>query len=211
MAHSRRQAARDKILDAAANVFAEQGLAGARVDEIARQAGVNKAMLYYHVGDKNALYQAVLQRNFDLLFERIHETLRDKKTPEAKLEGFIEAIVAVVEKMASHPRIMMRELASGGPNVTPEVFTKLVAIFDLLRVILDDGIAAGRFRQTHPLLTHISIVASVMMTATVKPMLERLADKLPAEVRTALGWNDVQVVENITTLLLHGLDRGGPK
>ncbi|HSN67988.1 MAG TPA: helix-turn-helix domain-containing protein, partial [Thermoanaerobaculia bacterium] len=41
---------RDQILTAAAAVFAEVGYAGARVDEIAERAGVNKAMLYYHVG-----------------------------------------------------------------------------------------------------------------------------------------------------------------
>ncbi|HVR42592.1 MAG TPA: helix-turn-helix domain-containing protein, partial [Thermoanaerobaculia bacterium] len=43
---------RDHILDVAAAVFAEQGFAGARIDEIARRAGVNKAMLYYRVGNK---------------------------------------------------------------------------------------------------------------------------------------------------------------
>ena len=41
-----------RILDAAANVFSEVGFAGARVDEIAKRAGINKAMIYYRIGDK---------------------------------------------------------------------------------------------------------------------------------------------------------------
>jgi len=47
------------ILEVAKDVFAEQGFAGARVDEIARRAGVNKATLYYQIGDKKALYAEV--------------------------------------------------------------------------------------------------------------------------------------------------------
>ena len=55
---------RERIVGAASAIFADKGFAGARVDEIARRAGVNKAMLYYHVGDKQALYTAVLTHNF---------------------------------------------------------------------------------------------------------------------------------------------------
>ncbi|MGK2855839.1 MAG: TetR family transcriptional regulator, partial [Thermoanaerobaculia bacterium] len=50
------------ILEAAADVFSESGFEGARVDEIARRAGVNKAMLYYRVGNKDELYEAVFRR-----------------------------------------------------------------------------------------------------------------------------------------------------
>ena len=51
---------RQRILEAAALEFAEKGFAGARVDEIARLANVNKATIYYHIGDKEALYSRVL-------------------------------------------------------------------------------------------------------------------------------------------------------
>jgi AcrR family transcriptional regulator len=49
-----------QILDAAMEVFAEAGYEGARVDEIARRAGINKAMVYYRIGDKKTLYQEVI-------------------------------------------------------------------------------------------------------------------------------------------------------
>ncbi len=65
--HQPEPATRQTILDAASSVFAADGFGGARVDEIARRAGVNKALLYYHVGNKQALYTAVLMRTFDRL------------------------------------------------------------------------------------------------------------------------------------------------
>jgi len=54
-----------RILDAAKEEFAAHGLAGARVDRIAAKAGANKRMLYYHVGKKDDLYLAVLERAYE--------------------------------------------------------------------------------------------------------------------------------------------------
>lgn len=58
---------RNRILRAAADVFAARGLAGARVDEIAAAAGVNKRLLYHYVGAKEQLFEAVLEREAGLL------------------------------------------------------------------------------------------------------------------------------------------------
>ncbi len=55
----------DAILEAAATIFAEHGFAGARVEAIAKAAGINKAMLYYRVGDKARLYELVVLRQFE--------------------------------------------------------------------------------------------------------------------------------------------------
>jgi len=59
-----------KILDAAAETFATQGFAGARVDGIAAAAGLNKRLLYHYVGAKAELLEAVLSREIELLPER---------------------------------------------------------------------------------------------------------------------------------------------
>lgn len=60
-------ASRQRILSAATEVFAAQGLDGARVDEIAEQSGINKRMLYHYFGNKDELFGAVL----DELYETI--------------------------------------------------------------------------------------------------------------------------------------------
>ena len=59
-----------RILDAAATVFSNVGFAGARVDEIAKQARVNKATIYYHIGDKKALYREMLHDILGNAFDR---------------------------------------------------------------------------------------------------------------------------------------------
>ena len=60
----RPEESRDAILQAAVREFAREGIAGARTDAIARQAKVNKALLYYYFKDKEALHSAVLDQVF---------------------------------------------------------------------------------------------------------------------------------------------------
>jgi AcrR family transcriptional regulator len=60
-----KQAKVAKLLDAALPEFAHAGLAGARVDDIARAAGMNKRLLYHYVGDKTALFEASLNLAYD--------------------------------------------------------------------------------------------------------------------------------------------------
>ena len=66
---------RIRILEAAKKEFAAHGLAGARVDRIAAQADANKRMLYYHVGNKEDLYLAVLEAAYEQI--RVEERSLD--------------------------------------------------------------------------------------------------------------------------------------
>ena len=62
---------RAAILKAALEEFAHEGVTGARTDEIARRAGVNKALLYYYFKDKEGLYAAALDQVFSGLHQRV--------------------------------------------------------------------------------------------------------------------------------------------
>lgn len=75
--------ARERILEAATEQFAAKGLAGARVDEIARKAGVNKQLVYYYYGGKLELYNQVLGQMVEESKQKIEaeatcETLAEK-------------------------------------------------------------------------------------------------------------------------------------
>jgi len=63
---------REKILEAARFVFIERGREGARMQEIADRAGVNKAMLFYYFSSKDLLYREVLDSIFRPLFEAVN-------------------------------------------------------------------------------------------------------------------------------------------
>jgi TetR/AcrR family transcriptional regulator len=79
-----------RILETAAEVFAEVGFAGARMDEIAERAGVNKATIYYHIGDKETLYIRVLHEHFASAGDRFDQVLQSAESPEEKLSSYIQ-------------------------------------------------------------------------------------------------------------------------
>jgi AcrR family transcriptional regulator len=167
--------ARTRILDAASEAFAELGFAGARVDRIAARAGVNKAMLYYHVGDKRALYTAVLTRNFDRVQRAVAAAMGVRGPARLRLEAVITALTRVVQEHPDHPRIVLREIASGAVNLPPEAFARMLEVVDVVRGLLEEGTAAGEFRPLDPVLAHLTIVGALIFLNATAPLRERAA------------------------------------
>lgn len=201
---------RDRILDAASAAFARHGFAGARVDEIAIHAGVNKAMLYYHVGDKRALYTAVLMRNFDRVQAAVGHALTTTGSARRRLEAVIAALSGMVRQYPDHPRIVLREIASGAANLPPEVVARMLEVVEVVRELLGEGMARGEFRPLDPVLTHLTIVGAVVFLNAVAPVRERAAELGPAFELPAA---DSDTAAFLTTVLLDGIavatDPGG--
>jgi AcrR family transcriptional regulator len=173
------QSPEDHILDAASAVFAEHGFGGARVDEIARRASVNKAMLYYHVGNKQALYTAVLSRNFARMEEALESVVDQGETVRDQIESLINEISRILRDLPDHPRIVLRELASAGTNLQPEVLERMVKFFDTVRGLLSDGVQTGEFRATDPIKTHLAVVGASLMLTAASPLLDRVTELEP--------------------------------
>lgn len=200
-------AAHRRILDAASREFARHGFAGARVDEIARRAGVNKALLYYHVGNKQALYTAVLMRNFD----RIEAALADASAPEGSARDRLTAVIATVtrtlQRYPDHPRIVLRELASAGENLQPEVLDRMLRLVDIVRRLLADGVRSGEFRATEPVMTHVTMIGASLILNAAVPLRSRAAEIGP---EMQIPENDAEVAPFLTDLLLNGIAAPGP-
>src|SRR6516225_8114645 len=75
---------RAAILKAALEEFSHEGVAGGRTDEIARRAGVNKALIYYYFKDKEGLYAAALEQVFSGLHQKVIPVLDAKDLPPRK-------------------------------------------------------------------------------------------------------------------------------
>jgi AcrR family transcriptional regulator len=171
----RRSQTIDRILKAATKEFAEAGFAGARVDEIAKSAGVNKATLYYHIGDKQALYAQVVHHLFDNAVAQLKRNITPAQSPENNLKAFIQTIAAMVDQHPELAAIMLRELASGGKHFPELVAKDLAQIFSILTGILDDGVSSGTFRETIPFIVHMMIIGSIVLFKMTSPIRAKLA------------------------------------
>jgi len=199
---SKSSLARQKILDASSAVFAEEGFAGARVDEIARRAGVNKAMLYYHIGNKQALYIEVLTRNFDRMEAALVDALARGGSIADRLQAIITGIAEALKANPDHPRIVLREFASEGTNLEPVVLERLVQIFGLVRSLLADGVRTEEFRATDPVMTHLTLIGASLILNATAPLRERVS-----EIESGVGMpdDDTDVGAFLADLLMHGI------
>lgn len=165
-----------RILDAATSEFSEHGYAGARMEIIARRAGVNKAALYYHVGDKSALYRKVLEDVFSVLASDIHMALESAHGPEERLRVFITNLAGIVLGRKQFSLIVLREIASGFNNFPPDIVTRIDAMLTIYLDIVKEGKLAGVFREDfNPVVGHAMIIGSLHILNASGQIADRLS------------------------------------
>lgn len=178
-----------RILDTAADIFAEVGFSGARIDLIADRADVNKATIYYHIGNKEALYARVLHDVFGGSAAAIAGNVARANTPEGKLKAYVRSVIRAVNDNPHVAPMMMREMAAGGQNL-PEIAVKdLAQMFSTLMDILQEGVEKGVFANTSPPLVHFMTVGAVIFSRNMQmvqtrytslPETRRLNDLFPS-------------------------------
>lgn len=154
---------REAILDSATEVFMESGFSGARVDEIARRAQANKAMIYYHFGSKQDLYRAVLLRLFGDVIDEIARLKATDAPPGEKLRALYTRVAAHFEAKRALPHIMLREILAGGKSIDAEASRALFVIVSFVAGTIREGVRTGEFREVDPLLLHMSVLAPLMV------------------------------------------------
>jgi TetR/AcrR family transcriptional regulator len=187
---------RAAILLAAAKEFAEHGIAGARTDAIARQAGVNKALLYYYFKDKETLYGAVLDNAFSGMKNTVFQVLDSEMPPREKILAYVGAYFDFIASNQIYPKLMQREMmrAREGHSVHIDRLVKsyFQPIYRRVAELLRKGIAEGEFRRVDPAHFVPSMVAMIIFYFSSAPVVQRivrfnpLAPKRIADRRAAV-------------------------
>ncbi len=139
---------KEKILRAAELSFGERGLYGARVDEIAALAGVNKRMIYAHFGSKEDLYVAVLDEVYSRIADKEQQILSDDADPAELMRKNIEGNFEFLCDNPTFVKMVLWENLNGGEYLKRSVAkTKKGASFLMVRDILERGIKRGVFRD----------------------------------------------------------------
>lgn len=166
---------RQAILRAALIEFAQEGIAGARTDHIARAARVNKALLYYYFKDKEQLYGAVLDQVFSGLAERIHQVLDRDLPPREKLLAYAGAHFDYIAASPLYPRVVQREMMragrAGSPHIRRIVERYLRPVQGRLAELFRAGMEAGDFRRVDAMHFVFSIVAMNVFYFSSAPVL----------------------------------------
>mgnify|MGYP003640276855 CR=1 FL=1 len=110
----------EQILNAAKNVFQSKGMDGARMQEIADKAGINKAMLHYYYRSKQLLFEAVFKHAFSILAPQLNNILNDDSSIEDKVKNFTFNYISFVSQHPYLPNFIIQEL-----NRNPDFILKI--------------------------------------------------------------------------------------
>jgi TetR/AcrR family transcriptional regulator len=196
----------ERILIAARTVFAEKGYSGAHVDEIAGRAGVNKATIYYQIGDKDTLYAGVIHQVIGNVAQEIAQAVAAADNPEEKLKAYVTFIAGAVDKNPDLPPIMMREIASGGITLPKLVMEDIASVLTVLAGILDEGRKKRLFIETVPFLIHMMIIGTILFYKKASPIKNKLS-WIPGSLKVHDKKLKSTLGEEVAALVLKALKR----
>src|SRR5262245_40888719 len=198
-----------RILDAAHAVFIRRGTAGARMQEIAREAGVNQALLHYYFRSKERLSDAVFKQVAAGLFPTLFVTLGSDASIDEKIERlvalYLDALTQspflpgyLLSEMHHHPE-RLPQMFAGAAGVNPSVV--LPQLLQKLGRQIDDAARAGTMRRIAPEQFVINVISLCVFPFAARPLLgvafgmddarfarfiQQRKTELPAFVRNAL-------------------------
>src|SRR5438067_7023582 len=155
---------KQRLLEAAEEVFAQKGYEAASVDEITKRAGANRAAISFHFGGKERLYIETVKYAHRTCHEGVPFPEYPAGTPAVeRLRGFIRTMVQrmVAEPDPSATQVMMREMAKPTEACVEVVREYIRPIADILVGILDELLPPGTPHAAH-YLTGFSIVGQCL-------------------------------------------------
>lgn len=175
----------ERILAAAETVFADKGLYGARIDDIAALANVNKSMLYYHIGNKEKIYEVILHRHFKKIADQMEYALKDCEDPVEGLKAVVDIHAAVFKSEDKTPRTVAHELAGGSRHMTRTILAEYARIHSFTVSIVRKGVESGLFRDVDPSKINIMVTGTLLVmaiNASFRTLLAQRMDQPPASM-----------------------------
>lgn len=166
-----------QILDAAKDVFQSKGMDGARMQEIADKAGINKAMLHYYYRSKQLLFEAVFKNAFSLLAPQLNTILNDDSSIEDKIRNFTNDYTSFMMKHPYIPNFIINEL-----NRNEDFILKLkdntgFPNLEKFKAKVDSEISKGNLKPIDADQLFVNILALNIFPFLGKPLIKALTKK----------------------------------
>lgn len=176
-----------RIFDAAHELFVQKGLDGAKMQEIADRAGINKALLHYYYRSKEKLYEMVARAVISRAIPVIRNLIDSPDPLEQKITRFIDFYIELISHNPFVPLFIITEL-----NKHPERFFEIILPKDLPKPEhffrqVEEEIAAGRLRAMNPQHVLVNIVSMCVFPFVAKPMIRIVLGLNPEEVNVFLA------------------------
>jgi TetR/AcrR family transcriptional regulator len=162
-----------KILDAAKKVFEHKGMYGARMQEIANEAGINKALLHYYFRSKEKLFEAVFQDAFANFFPDMLNIFNSDLDVGEKLTLIIDHYISLITKNPYLPVFVITEV-NRDPECMKSRMLKMGLDLNVILKHLDKLRANGIIPDIDPRHTIVNLISLTIFPYLAKPLIKPL-------------------------------------
>ena len=173
--NARRRGAEEKIKAAARALFTKNGFAATRTRDIARQAGVNLALLNYYFGSKEELFSIIMMENYGAFLHGLSAVLNHPDTSvEAKITAVVSAEIDLLTRQPDLPIFILNAVVSNpGEFIRKVELDKIVKGSFLFRQIRESG-GFARTAGFDPLHLIINLVALTIAPFVMAPVIQKV-------------------------------------
>jgi AcrR family transcriptional regulator len=167
---SREQNTEDKIVAAAKTVFIKKGMDGARMHEIADEAGINKALLHYYFRTKDKLFEKVFAIVFKDVFQVLENAVANEMDFEQFIEGFITQYIKLLKSKPFIPNFVVHELNRKPERIVEQMQNSQFdkgRLFNLIEKAVEDGV----IRPIQPVHLITNILSMCVFPFVAKPII----------------------------------------
>lgn len=164
------------ILMAAKNIFQRKGMDGARMQEIADEAGINKALLHYYYRSKQILFDAVFKSAFSLLAPQLNKILNDDSSLEDKIKNFTSSYITFIGKHPYLPNFVIQEI-----NRNPDFVLKMKGIngfpnLEKFKKQVVEEVNKGLIKYINPEQLFINIISLSVFPFIGSPLIKSIGN-----------------------------------
>ena len=161
-----------KIFEAAKAIFHERGFHGARMQEIARRAGINQSMLHYYFRSKEGLFEAVFRATAEEVIGPVLEVLHTDAPLFEKLDRFVEVYIDQVSANPHAPGFLLEELSRHPDHLRRFAGDRGKDVFEKLSGEVREAVVRGEIRPISPEDLFANLVALCMFPFIARPILQ---------------------------------------
>ncbi len=166
--------AEEKILAAARKVFFAKGMAGARMQDIADEAGINKALLHYYFKSKEQLFETIFTEVMGNLIPRIRSILLSDLSLYEKVEQFCDQYISIISQNAYLPIFIVNELHKQPSSMISKMFGDELPDLHKFTAQIEEEVRAGKIKPTSPVQLIMNMLSLCVFPFLGRPLLSTI-------------------------------------
>jgi len=186
------------ILDAAKDIFQQKGMDGARMQEIADKAGINKAMLHYYYRSKQKLFEAVFKSAITLIAPKVIDVINTDAHLFDKIRNFTDKYITFINKHSYIPLFIINELRRNPDVLKTAIDTNFdTSVREKLQREIDDLIAKKEIKKIDSEHLFLDVISLCVFPVIAKPLMTKILDKTNKEYHEIINQRKKYVADFI--------------